>query len=381
MRLFSAFVFLIFSFLCFQAQAQGFIPGPNLEYDFNQFDWQAFSDKENVQKYIDFRRGTLEVVPARITNVLNLGKADLIRLEQELELYKRGIKTGLSSEEIQLAEEAIQRHWENINNISVQIQGYAELGAVEKIRIPLKKKIESIEDFHMGAWELYKGDHKVLFNMVEKTDQNLYNLLGNNDEAYAELILPQVEKYTKQMGKITQSYYDSLWSATQNQDLSDKNMDHLIDTYSSSLQIYNCFKKNFKNPVKTHQIALMNTIESWYGQQSALGAKGLIEAYTKGIVSNPWFVVSKLHRFTPAPQGVKAMIAEFYRKDILNNKDFINTEDDYKLGARVDALVGLKYLGFLNSEEQQLFDQAIKAGVIEKVGKGNYFSGSSRPLP
>ena len=373
MRLFVAFVFLIFSSLSIESQAQGFIPGPVFEYDFNQFDWSAFSDTANVQKHIDFRNQGFHFFGANTNTLdgLNLGKADLIRLEQELELYKRGIKTGLSSEEMQLAEETIQRHWENINNISAQIQGYAGLGAVEK---------RSIEN-HMGAWELYKGDHKVLFNMVEKTDQNLYNLLGNNDEAYAELILPQVEKYTKQMGKITQSYYDSLWSADQNQDLSVKNMDHLIDTYSNSLQIYNCFKKNFKNPVGTHQIALMNTIESWYGQQSALGAKGLIEAYTKGIESNPWFVVSKLHRFTPAPQGVKAMIAEFYRKDILNNKDFISTDEQRKLGARVDALLGLKYLGLLNSEEQQLFDQAIKAGVIEKVGKGNSFSGSSRPLP
>ena len=375
-RLFFTFVFLIFSFLSIQSQAQVLIK-QSISENMDLFDWQAFIDKENIQKNIGFRNQGFNLFGANINILdrLNFDKLDLVQLEKELELYKQGVKRALSSEDIQRAEEAIKLYRDNIEIIENAIleQGF-KAGFITEAT-------PTAQAYRKAIQELYQTDHEIVFNLVEKTDKRLFSALGANDEAYAKLILPQVDQYAKKMGKITQSYYDSLWSADQNQDLSVKNMDHLIDTHSSSLQIYNCFKKNFKNPVGEHQIALMNTIGNWYGQQSALGAKGLIEAYTKGIVSNPWFVVSKLHRFTSAPQGVKVMIAEFYRKDILNNKDFINTDEQRKLGARVDALLGLKYLGFLNNEEQQLFDRALSAGVIEKVGKGNYFSGSSRPLP
>ena len=383
MRLFSAFVFLIFSSLCFQAQAQGFIPGPNLEYDFNQFDWQAFSDKENVQKYIDFRRGTLEVVPARITNVLNLGKADLIRLEQELELYKQGIKVGLFKSEIARAEEAIGRHWKNVNSLEAQIQMSAGLKAFgEDVKfVPIQPNVVvKAEDYRRDVWELYKGDHEVLFNMVEKTDKNLFSTLNSNDEAYAKMILPQVEQYTKKMGGITQSYYDSLKSAYQDElPLGRDDVKILIDAYDDSFQIYKCFLKNFKNPVGEHQQALKVVIQEWYASQSFWGADSMIGAYKKGIESNPWAVASELHRFRPAPQEVRDMIAKFYRNDILNNEEFIKTEERRKLGARVDALIGLKYFGVINEEEQELFNKALEQGVIEAIGGASFF-GYSRPI-
>ena len=184
----------------FQAQTQVLIPGPVFEYNFNQFDWQAFSDKAKVQEFIDSRKQTLEYVPSRISNVLNLDKLDLVRIEQELSLYEQGFKESLSYEEIEQAEEAIRLHWESIRDIEDQIQmssglKVATIGSFQ----PLGKA--SAEDYLTGVWELYKGDHEVLFNMVEKTDKNLYNLLGQDDEAYAKVIMPQVEQYTAKNGR------------------------------------------------------------------------------------------------------------------------------------------------------------------------------------
>ena len=127
MRLFFILIFLFFSSALFQVQAQVLIPGSVFEYDFNQFDWQAFSAKKNIQKYIDFRNQRFHFFGAGLNALtgLNLGKLDLIRIEQELELYKQGIKPGLLAEEIRQAEEAIRLHRESINNIEAQIRGYA----------------------------------------------------------------------------------------------------------------------------------------------------------------------------------------------------------------------------------------------------------------
>ena len=78
------------------------------------------------------------------------------------------------------------------------------------------------------------------------------------------------------------------------------------------------------------------------------------------------------------------MIADFYKNDIINNPEFQNTEESYKLGSRVDALVGLKYLGVLDEdeykEELKLFEKALKAGIIEEVDKNSYFTFND-PLP
>ena len=83
MKLFFSLVFLFFSSVSFQAQAQGFIPGLNTEYDFNQFDWQAFSAKENVTNLMEmylnipiwfeiFRLNVWTPACARVTNTEKL---------------------------------------------------------------------------------------------------------------------------------------------------------------------------------------------------------------------------------------------------------------------------------------------------------------------
>ena len=287
MRLFFYLIFLFF--LPFQSQAQGFIPGLNLEYNFNEFDWQVFSDRINVQKQIEFRSETVNLFgyEAVITGV-NLAKLDLVRIEQELSLYEQEIKEGLSYEEIEQAKEAIRLHRENISSIEGTI---LQEGLMLKVMggSTVVSALASIE----AVRELYKGDQEIVFNLVEKTDEKLYSALGN-DEDYAKLILPQVEQYTKKMGSITQSYYDSLWSSDQ-VELDKSYINNLIGIHSSSLEIYKCFLKNFQNPEgREYQQKLKETIESWYGLQSQLGAEALISAYQKGIKTNPSAVTNSL---------------------------------------------------------------------------------------
>ena len=373
------FSFVAFSILSFQSQAQGFIPGPNLQYNFDNFDWKSFNNKENIQQRIDFRNEMFRDIGADfIAPDISLGKTDLTRLEQELELYKQGIKQGLSFEEIQQAEEAIKLHRDNISNIEKNIldRGFnINLIGSDRNITPTE------EDYLSAVKKLYQGDHKIVFDMVEKTDQNLYSALGSSDSAYAKMILPQVEQHTQQMGHITQSYYDSLLSAYQARaPLNKKKVAELLSMHSNSLVIYKCFSKNFQNPTDKYQQQLKQTIENWYADQSALGANSLIETYkVYGLDSNPSSIVYSLNDFRAAPKEITDKIAEFYRKEIINNEGFINTDNRRKLGARVNALIGLKYFGVINEEEEELFNRALEQGVITAPSPNSFF-GYSDPI-
>ena len=367
------FNFIAFSILSFQAQAQVIVPGPIFEYDFNKFDWKSFIKPENIQEYTGFRNEVFEDIGADfIITYLSSDKSDLSRLEQELELYKQGIKQGLSFEEIQQAEEAIKLHRDGISSIEKNIldRGF-NINLIGTDRnITLKE-----QDYLLAVKKLYQEDHKIVFDMVEKTDQNLYSALGSSDSAYAKMILPQVEQYTQQMGSITQSYYDSLLSAYQARaPLNKKKVAELLSMHSNSLVIYKCFLKNFQNPTDKYQQQLKQTIENWYADQSALGANSLIETYkVYGLDSNPSSIVYSLNDFRAAPKEITDKIAEFYRKEIINNEGFINTDNRRKLGARVNALIGLKYFGVINEEEQELFNRALEQGVITISSPNSFF--------
>ena len=96
------------------------------------------------------------------------------------------------------AEEAVKLHWENINSIKGQIKVYAGLGGSVSV-MPMTSPFGKVEDYYKRMRELHKGDHEVVFNMVEKKDKALYKALGGNDEAYAGFIAPYMERY---MGRI-----------------------------------------------------------------------------------------------------------------------------------------------------------------------------------
>ena len=352
------------------------------------FDWAVFLDEEHIEDLIDERNWLYSLYGPNflIISDLNIAKSDLLKLEKELGLYKQGIKRGLSEEQIEKAEEAIRRHWENIKNIEMQFQYRAglELGEGFEALYTREKYLLDVKGFNEGMWDLYDKDHKILFNLVEKMDENLYqNVLKGDDEAYAQLILPQVEKYTEKMQGITRSYYNSLLSIYEEQipfyKMENIKIGHLLNISEDSSTIYNCFLKNFENPTGEYQKKLKSVIEAWYGEQSYLGASSLIEAYNAyGYGANPSAIAYSLNDFRYAPIELREEIAAFYRREFIHNEEFINTDDSWSLGARVNALIGLKYFGLINEEELELFNRAIEQGVIEP--RKNSYLGHHDPI-
>ena len=371
MRLLFSFVFFLFSVLPFQVQAQVLIEYP-ISLNMDQFDWSAFSDKETVQKETDFNNEIFKLLgPEYITTGLNIGKLDLVTLEQELALYKSGIKQGLSEEEIKSAEEAIKLYRENILSIESQIQSLAGLGDPAVALTDEKKR----EAYRNSAWELYKGDHEIIFNMVEKKDENLYKILGSDDEVYAGFIAPYVESGTKRIEEKAQAYYDSLQSAYKTKSLFNRSdLSSLNEMYLGSLEIYNCFKKNFKNPVGVGQQNLEAMIKSWHRDQGLLGVDGFIETYKAyGLKSGPGAIIRSLLEFREAPNEVKIKLESFFR-EIWNDETLkLGTKQTQK-SAHVKSLIGLKYLGALNEEEERAFEDYLEKGIIKAHPNGVTYS-------
>ena len=278
MKLLFSFIFLFF--LSFQTQAQVLIEYP-IHLNMDEFDWQAFTNKENIQRDIYRRNRRFKTYGVK-SHSIDLSKIDLVQIEQELELYKRGIKTGLSSERIQLAEAVIALHRRHVNSIEYQINTYAGLGDSVDIRI-MEQINGTNEEFYKETWELYKIDHEIVLNMLKKEDQNLYKALGSNDEDYAEFITSYVKRFIKKIQNTTQNYYYSLGREVDYKTTRDivggyikgtfkeLNAISITDIYMDSLEIYESFFKNFKNPVGEHQKELMNILENWYGDQVLMG--------------------------------------------------------------------------------------------------------------
>ena len=395
MRLFFALVFLFFSCSLFQVQAQVLIEYP-INQNIDQFDWQAFSDQENVQKYIDFRNQGFHYfgVGPNVLTGLNLDKLDLIRLELELDLYKQGIKQDLSEYEIQQAEEAIGLHWENVRSIENQIRGYAGLEAATIAReqiefIPILPAGGSTEDYQKGAWELYKGDQEIVFNIVEKKDKALYEALGRDDEAYAGFISPYVERYTAKMEELGYGYSDSLKSAYEGKtEFNTADVDYLVKMYSDSLKIHNCFKENFSGWTEgAEQRDLEEVIKAWHAKQGLLGMESFVETYKHykeeyGTSFEIGSVAANLFKFRKAPEEVKLRMIDFYRNDIWNNEEFKASKEKPHLRARVNALIGLNFMNALNEEERKFFNRALEEGIIITSNKNpNAIFGFAQPLP
>ena len=442
MKLFFSLFFLFFYFLPFQSQAQ-VLMNRQVYQNMDQFNWLDFTHEENIQKHINFRNQRFNSYGAEINTItgLNIAKLQLLRIEQELGLYKTGIKTGLSSE-VMTVEEAIRSHWDNIINIEQQIQaqaGFVIVAPESVIEAPLldesvagiyplglrfgpavnqpnwgvtsELELDQLNPgvtselelnqlnsgvtsepavrlrpwtvaYRSGVKELYKGDHKVLFNIVEKKDRNLYNSLGQNDELFAQFALPQVERYVQKIEKIAGTFHSALSSLDQNSasELYRDVVNTLFFMHRDSLEIYNFFLKNFPNLVGENQQKLKRVIEGWYGNQNKWGAEALMTAYQYGIEDNPSAVTRSLHNFQAVPSDTRAEMGEFYRNEFLNNPAFINTNDLYKQGARTNALIGLKYLGLLEGSEVELFNRAVEEGMIKSLGE-NSFSASLKPLP
>jgi len=358
MKLLFSFVFLLF--LSFHTQAQVLIEH-EIAQDMNQFNWSAFSNKANTKKYIDFRNQIFNLLGAKINTIngLKWNKLDLAQIEQELGLYKIGAKTGLSAEMIQAAEEAISLHWGNMNSIESQIKARAGLAGGLAEFAPMTPMVGKREDYYNWVWELHKRDHEIVFNMVEKKDKALYKALGSNDEVYAGFITPYVERYMKKMGETAGAYYDSFKSPDADVDVKVNDAYNLLNMYLNSVEIYKCFIKNFKDPVGEKQKMLMGSIYNWHTNQALLGMNSIIEGYkTYGVETRPNAVAYSFFKFYNAPRRVKEKIGVFLRNDMLNKEEFIKADDRQRLGARVNALIGLNYLGVATPEERELYNKA-----------------------
>ena len=393
MKLLFSFVFLFF--LSFQTQAIVLLDYPdkngnidqfnwkafpnknNLQlhieyssYRMDQFDWEAFTNKENIQEHIDYRERRL--VKSYLFSVPGVFKSDkiyLIRIEQELELYKWGIKRGLSPEMIQLAEEAIALHWDDINRVENQIKAYTGLG--DSVDVKAVGKINGrAEKYHRGVWSLYEVDREIVFSMLKKEDKRLYKALASNDEIYAEFITPFVKRFLKKIKDTAEAYYNSLGGEVDYKisfegffyvetTFKEVNVYNLTDIYLNSVEMYNSFIENFKFPIGKHQKELMRIIEDWHAHQAFLGAEAVIEAYkVYGISLRPLAVIRQLREFHVAPIEVKEKIAVFLREDILNNEDPIGEYLFIKPAARIDSLEVLSFLGVATAEEEELYNQA-----------------------
>ena len=384
------FFFIVFFFSLSSVPSQAVLIEYPINLNMDQFDWQTFSNKENVQEYIDFRNETFREIGADfIISGLNLDKLDLVRLEQELALYRRGIKTGLSESDIAMAEEAIRIHWESVSGIESQMRFWAGLGGSDeglttKAIIPAGKS-----DYYNEVWELYKGDQELIFNMVEKKDKALYEALGGSDEVYAAFIVPYVERYAGKIGGLAQEYSNSLESAYKGkEEFSAVNVMHLIEMYSDSLKIHNCFKENFKGwSVGEQQRGLEGAIKDWHTIQGIFGMNSFVETYKNykkeyGSSFEADSVAANLFKFRKAPEEVQKRMIDFYRYDIFNNEKIKASQDRVSLRARVNALIGLNYMNALNEEEKRIFNQALEKGIISNPNKNpNSFFGFARPLP
>ena len=307
-----------------------------------------------------------------------------------MKICRKALKIKDFNRKSQQAEEAIRLHWENVRNIEGQIRGYAGLEAMkgEKIVIPMQG-MGAIEDYRKRVWELYKGDHEIVFNMVEKKDKALYEAFGGNDEAYAGFISPYVERYTAKMGGLAEEYSNSLGLAYEGKvEFDAVNVMRLIEMYSDSLEIHNCFKENFTGWAGgTRQRSLEGAIKAWHTQQGLLGMDSFVETYKNykkeyGSSFKIGSVAGNLFKFRKAPEEVRIRMIDFYRNDIWNNEEFKASKEKTHLKACVNALIGLNFMNALNEEERKFFNRALEEGIIINPGKGpNSFFGFARPFP
>ena len=369
-----------------------------INHRINHFDWEAFANKENVQKYIDYRNQKFNNHGIGIPVGVKLDKIYLVRIEQELELYKMGIKTGLSPELIQATKEAIALHWKNLNSKESQAKAYTGLEGFIDVSI-MKPKRGTKRDYYEGIWELYRADYEIALSMVEKGDKGLYKTLGSNDEFYVKFITPYVKRFLKKIQNTAQAYYNSLAGELDYKTLrntyyaylkvpyyikgsfKDINIINLNEMYFNSLKIKNSFFENFKTPIGKHQKELIKDIESWHTNQAFLGVDGWIDSYNYQINTSPSTVAARLRKFYEAPMEVKKYIALFLR-NILNNEKLMHTNDDYFIRGRSHALIGLYVLGLTTDDEEELYNEAIEQGIISHHNfSAHAYSVDFLPLP
>ena len=186
-------LFLLFSSFPLKAELLGLGRG-----DMSQFDLTAFI--ANTDQEIEERRFLFDdELDGKARSMghfalrMRVDKSDLIEIEKYL--YKLKKERALDPASLRSAKAALAKHQENIADMKKQIRIYAGLTG-EEAEIELDRDAKKF--YYSGAWELYKSDHQLVFDLIEKTDENFYRAFKGNDEEYIGFITGYVEPYIEQ---------------------------------------------------------------------------------------------------------------------------------------------------------------------------------------
>ena len=226
-----------------------------------------------------------------------------------------------------------------------------------------------------GAWELYKSDHQLVFDFIEKTDENFYRAFKGNDEEYIGFITGYVEPYIEQSRESAQAYSNFLEKSFSAQaDFNPSYIASLNQIYLRSLDMYNCALKNFQIEGGANQKGLIESIGNWHEDQSQLSASRLMEAYRiyEEDIRNSHAVVSNLDIYKSAPEGTKKDVENFLR-EVWNDESLKACKQIAEhREIPLEALIGLKEFGALNEEEEEAFNSAFDQGIIRDTGSNFY---------
>ena len=373
------FINVIFWYLfSFYVQAEVLV-SPTTDID--RYDWSVFNSETDVEEHIALRNRMYENFGPNpvFISYLNRDKSGLVRLEQEIELNNLGIKNNETlKRESTKAKATIQKHWENILNIEHQIQVSAGLSGENNSHQVVISRGMYANDFRSGMWDIYDGYYQIVLNQIEKKDNDIYKQFDNNDEAYAEFILPYVNRYLEKMLSIAMLYQGSLQSTYDSKtEYNDGDVSGLVGMYSRSFEMYGRVKDNVNGErIDASQGALIEKIYNWHIAQGNLGVDSLIVTYRKSRKNREKYgrrfdadsIVYGMNRFVDAPHSVKKKVVIFLRGDILEGLQ--NNEDRMSRRARIKALISLKYFEALTDTEELVFNKALREGVIENLGEG-----------
>ena len=326
----------------------------------------------NIQEHIKHRDDMFYIRGSSVLYIsyINTEKSDLVEIDKQL--YKLEREGALSSTVIDSAKGAVKAHHKNLTDIENQIRAYAGLTGEEAV-IKLDRDIKKF--YYSGAWELYKSDHQLVFDLIEKTDENFYGAF-NDDEEYIGFITDYVEPYIEQSrasAHIYSNFLDESFTAGTGFNIS--YVGRLGQMYLRSLDMYNCALKNFQIDGGAKQKGLIESIGNWHEEQSQLSADWLMEAYKIDKGDNyihAYSAVANIHKFKSAPESTKAKVEDFLRE--VWNDESLKAATDHRRAQKIPlkALIGLKEFGALNEEEEEAFNSAFDQGIIRDTGSNFY---------
>ena len=300
---------------------------------------------------------------------INTEKSNLVKIEKQL--YKLEREGALSPTVLRSTKDAVKAHHKNLTDIETRVKSYA--GLIPGVDANPPTGLGSKENFYSRAWELYKSDHQLVFDLIEKTDRGFYKVFGN-DEEYIDFVTDYVAPYIEQSRESAQAYSNLLEKSFSVQaDFNPTYLGRLDRIYLRSLDMYNCALKNFQIEGGANQKNLIETIGNWHEEQSRLSASRLMESYTiyQEDIRNSHAAVKSLQKLKSAPENTKKDVENFLR-GIWNDESLKNASNRRAQKIPLEALIGLKEFGALNEEEEEAFNSVFDQGIIRDTGFNFY---------